>query len=237
MYHGDNTMNRRHLLNALAIPLLAGRCAPPASSPRPAPGAPTADAAFPAIGAKWKVRVTESSLFHRGTEDKDIIAAAASFQDRPAYGLVSATETKMLDPATFNLMGSVKGGNVATTSTPDIGPFSWPLWAGKSWGLTYSYADLEHGRAWPPAKARIQVAALEDVTVPAGTFHAFRIELEGGIDSGASGSRAHEPGFRSHNTYWYAPAPKTIVRSVIERYGDNYLFAGWTVTELLSVPT
>jgi hypothetical protein len=235
-------MNRRRLLHALFIPILAGGCTAPGGQPpetmRPPVGAITAAAAYPPIGAKWNVRVTEGTVFHSTVEDREITAASVMLDGRRGYGLVSPAITSVLDPATFNPIGTIEGGKVAVTDIPDTGLFSWPLWVGKSWGATYSHADRLYGAAWPPAKSQARVTAFEDVTVPAGTFKAFRIEYQGGIGSEAlSGFRnPGPPGFGTRETHWYAPDPKMIVKSEIVRLGTNYRWAGWTTTELLSPP-
>jgi hypothetical protein len=68
------------------------------------------------------------------------------------------------------------------------------------------------------------VAAYEDVTVPAGTFKAFRIDQT---------PIANE----SINSWtWYSPQVKLIVKRITERTPHHYLGAGRTTTELLSLP-
>ena len=88
------------------------------------------------------------------------------------------------------------------------------------------------------AKSQIRVAAFEDVTVPAGTFKAFRIEYKGGIGSSTSGGRREQSlsGIESNDTYWYAPGVKIVVKSIIERLGSHYRGVGRTITELLALP-
>lgn len=232
-------MRRRQLLRVLGLPVLAAGCAPrgnPAAGP--SAGALTAAAAYPPIGTKWRVRVTDSSLFQSSVRDRDVTATPVTFDGRPGYGLASPGFTCVLDPATFNPIGTLVNGWVAVTAKPDTGLFSWPLWVGKSWGTTYSYADRLAGIAWPPAQSSARVAALEAITVPAGTFQAFRIEFEGGIGSEAGNTMqlAGPPGFNTRETHWYAPAAKLIVRSEVIRTGENYHWAGRETTELLSMP-
>jgi hypothetical protein len=235
-------MNRRGLLGALVIPVLGGGCTPPGSeAPRtaiPPAGAITAGAAYPAIGARWKVRVAERSLFHHTSEDRDIAAAPIEFNGQKGYGLTDGSATRVLDPATFNNMGSVSGGRVASVYTPEVGPFFWPLWVGKSWTTRYSYVDFVYGQAWAAAKAEFRVAAIEDVTIPAGTFQTFRIVSKTGIGTSSSSGRRGNwvPGIESSDVHWYAPGVKTVVKIAIDRSGSNYLGAGQTTSELLSLP-
>ncbi len=233
-------MQRRHLLQSLVLPAIAGGCVPPMAPPqRPPPGGLTADAAYPPVGARWRVRVAERVLFQESATDQAVTASAIDFKGRPGYGLASPTVTKVLDPATFNTFGTIEGGRVAKIFDIEAGPFSWPLWVGKSWSATYSYTDLVYGRFWGDARSEAYVVALENVAVPAGTFQAFRIEYRGGLGTDSSGSRHTPglPGIESHDTYWYAPAARLVVKSVVERIGTNYRGAGRTTTELLGMPT
>ena len=235
-------MRRRRLLQAVLLTTLAGGCSVPASQPPrsdlPPAGAETAGPAYPPIGARWRVRVTEAGLLHGTVDDRDITATAVDFNGRRGYGLAGPATMWVLDPATFNPIGEVVNGGVAIRDTPDMGIFSWPLWVGKSWRGGNGHADLSRGMTWVPAQSEAHVVALENVTVPAGTFRAFRIEYQGGIGSSSSGGRHNEggPGFETRATYWYAPAPKLIMKSEVIRLGTNYLGGARTTTELLTSP-
>jgi hypothetical protein len=236
-------MRRRHLLQAFAFPMAAGGCATGmAPSPRadqPPAGAVTANAAYPPIGAKWAVRITERRLLQSSTEDRGITAAAVAFDGQRGYGLVSARLTCVLDPSTFNPIGTLVDGNVAITERPYAALFSWPLWVGKTWRATCYRADRVYGGAWPAAQSDTRVAAFENVVVPAGRFDAFRIEFVGGIGSDAQSTPQAPglPGFGTRETHWYAPGPKLIVKSEITRASTSYLWGGRTSAALISAPT
>jgi hypothetical protein len=235
-------MRRRRLLQAILLSTVGGGCTVPAGQPprsdQPPVGAETAGAAYPPIGARWRVRVTEAGLFHTTVDDRDITATSVDFDGRRGYGLAGPATMTVLDPVTFNPIGEAVNGGVAIRDTPDTGIFSWPLWVGKSWGGSDGHADLSRGMTWAPARSEAQVAALEDVVVPAGTFRAFRIEYQGGIGSSVLGGRHNEGGlgFETRATYWYAPGPKLIVKSEVIRLGTNYLGGARTTTELLTPP-
>jgi len=235
-------MRRRSLLQALVIPMLSEGCAAPGGAPpravQPTAGTLQVGAAYPPIGARWQVRVTETGLFHRSVDDRDITATPVDFEGRRGYGLASVTATRVLDPATFNPIGTLRDGKVVVVDTPAKSLFSWPLWVGKSWDAANAHADRSYGESWPPSKSQTRVAGIETVTVPAGTFEAFRIEYHGGMDSAFQGGRKNpgRPGFESSGTYWYAPVPKLIVKSDSLRLAENYRWAGRTTSELLSTP-
>ncbi|MSP02446.1 MAG: hypothetical protein EXR07_15555 [Acetobacteraceae bacterium] len=236
-------MQRRHLLNALAVPMLASGCALLPSPDGPAVQAPAgallADPSYPAIGAKWRVRVTERGFFRETVEERDITAASVEFNGRRGYGLVTPVTTTVLDPASFNTMGSIEGGKVTVSCSPGEGPLSRPLWVGKVSDATYSLTDFSYGQTWNGARSRSRVTAFEDVTVPAGTFNAFRIEYDGGIGTsvdGGRGGRFYSPGIETKEVYWYAPGPKIVVKSVVSRLGSHHSGTGTTTTELVRAP-
>ena len=231
-------MRRRHVLNAAFLPLLAGGCVAPIAPSGPPPGATTAQAAYPVAGARWRVRVSGSDATNGGVEERDITAAPIDFNGGRDYGLVGPQRTVALDPVTFNAGGSIVGGRMASLFAPSEGPFLWPLWVGKSWDTRYAFTDFVYGRVWPAARGFGRVAALEDVTVPAGTFRAYRIDYRGGVgtQTPANFRGSSDLGIETRETHWYAPDARLIVKSVVERSGSHFRGAGRTVTELASTP-
>ena len=79
-------------------------------------------------------------------------------------------------------------------------------------------------RTFYSSGANCTVSAYEDVTVPAGTFQAYRIDWTGKTPDVVSG------------TFWYAPSVKTTVRANLERTTRHYLGPAKTTYELLTVP-
>ena len=212
---------------------------PPPAGVEPPPGGIKADAGYPQVGAKWRVRVTETGLFHSSVDERETIATTVNFNGRQGYGLVSPAATIVLDPATFNRIGIVENGRVVVTDNPGAGVFSWPLWVGKEWQGTSVHSDSNRGEIWPPAGFHARVGAIENVTVPAGTFMAFRVEYEGGIGSSVPDTW-HDPvgrlGFETRETHWYATVPKVTIKSDVTRLNSHWRGAGRTITELLRVP-
>lgn len=233
-------MPRRHASTVLLLCLLAAACvpAPAPSSATPAQGAATAVAAFPPAGAKWRVRVTERGLFRETIQEVDIQAEPATFDGRTGYGMRTATGTTVLDPASFNTMGTTANGLVTTRLSPPEGPFFWPLWTGKSWTNAYTASDLVFGQVWTQAHSKARVGGFEPVTVPAGTFQAFRIEYSGGIGTSAWGTRDQQGnlGIETEEVHWYAPALKLVVKSTVRRAASHHEGVGLTTIELVRPP-
>ena len=203
----------------LLIGLLAG-CAP--STTAPPAGAPTAEAAAPPIGASWKIRTTNE--LNNSSQDITLTAVAVTYNGKPAYGVSNGTVVRVFTLDTFNQMATLREGKEEEVMSPDSGGSSWPFWLGKTWTATSSYSDVVRGRTFNGVKYNYTISSFENVTVPAGTFQAYRIDYSPSIPGGSFGSR------------WYAPSTKTTVRSTNERGAGHYLGAGKTLTELLTVP-
>ena len=120
-------------------------------------------------------------------------------------------------------------------------PLSFPLTIGKSW--TIDYLEKHPNRQHDSERFRsvFTVTSWEDVTVPAGTFHAIKIEAEGTwwavsapATSAVSASRIYAQGAttliqaghsgatsgsgRTYKSFWYVPGVKKWVKSVEEYY-------------------
>lgn len=145
------------------------------------------------------------------------------YEGRQAYAIVSPRTTSIMNPANYNTMFITRDGQSARKNTPDNGDFSWPLWVGKAWTSTYFYNDFKLGRVFQ-ISATIKVAAYEDITVPAGTFKAFRLEYTPERNNASSGM------------YWYAPSIKLVVKSAFFTGGTAAVGTYRNTVELISLP-
>lgn len=123
-------------------------------------------------------------------------------------------------------------------------PFAFPLNPGKSWKVEYTEQHPNRFHISEHWEHTYRVVGLEDVTVPAGTFRALKVEADGiwqaesapaltsagGTRLDASGAttilqtQRTAPGIVSGRTYkafWYVPAVKRWVKSVEEYYDSN----------------
>ncbi|MCB1962667.1 MAG: hypothetical protein KDF24_05815 [Rhodocyclaceae bacterium] len=89
----------------------------------------------------------------------------------------------------------------------------WPLQVGAEWEFEADWTrpDGVSGNT----RQDVEVVAYEEVSVPAGTFMAFRIEHKGWYRNSRGGSG------KQHDTYWYAPEVKADVRRT-RNDGYNY---------------
>jgi hypothetical protein len=123
-------------------------------------------------------------------------------------------------------------------------PFAFPLSTGKTWELQYTEPHPNPKLSSASWSTRYKVVGYEDVEVPAGKFHALKIEAEGdwrgelapsstvvqtaqtqpGATTLVTQARRVTPETTAGHTYkafWYAPEVGRWVKSVEEYYGSN----------------
>ncbi len=129
------------------------------------------------------------------------------FEKKPAYWIEMSREgTTYFDIYDMNLnwIGSSADGKELESAEPCIRVFKWPLRVGDKWRSEYTLRDYSHGVHLHPSKVAVNVRAYEEVTAPAGTFKALRIQA-------------------GRETFWYAPSIGWVVKEQIGPYGKD----GW----------
>lgn len=110
-----------------------------------------------------------------------------------------------------------------------------PLEVGKKWDGAWVTSSLSNG-----TETRVtgngEVEAIETVTVPAGTFQAYRVKFQG-----STHTRAITAGGRGGTllvTRWYVPSVKRWIKELREDYmpaiGNNGVYQSRVSTELLT---
>lgn len=126
--------------------------------------------------------------------------------------------TLYVEHATGAWITRVRGTTPLESFDPPIG-FEWPIFVGRSWVRNFRYTDHERGRSFDNVRSWYKVEAYEDVTVPAGTFKAFRVTSETGS---------------TRTTMWFSPELGITVKLKLERSGQHYLGPGTREAELVS---
>jgi hypothetical protein len=115
---------------------------------------------------------------------------------------------------------------------PYRGPFGFPLWVGKKWTYNFSIVTApfsgkmkKRGGLGGPREmeSRVKVVAYEQVTVPAGTLWAFKIE-EVRRPEGSKGMRDY------HFTLWYSPEVKNFIKIEEDKETWNRELVGYTLS-------
>ncbi|MGH7915171.1 MAG: hypothetical protein ACREPW_11080 [Candidatus Binataceae bacterium] len=102
---------------------------------------------------------------------------------------------------TYTLDGNLISGHVGTligSFDPDLGTFSFPLWAGKKWSKDW-LLKTDAGRIW--GNTHGQALDWEQLTVPAGTLNALKLKIV------YRTALSH-----TQMTCWYAPEVNAIAR-------------------------
>ncbi|MFQ5897949.1 MAG: hypothetical protein ACE5JN_06855 [Candidatus Methylomirabilia bacterium] len=101
-------------------------------------------------------------------------------------------------------------GRPEIENTPHNGMLKFPLLVGKRWQHSYTRAV---GKDVTQRSLHAKVTAYERVTVPAGTFAAFRIETT---------NRRLDRALPAYETYWYAPEVKFIIKYESREFGWEF---------------
>lgn len=185
-------------------------------SDEPPAGAVTADMGFPAPGTK--VVFTQKDLKSGSVTTRTVTYLEdGTYKDMPVLQATDGVDTFVLDKATRNWIASLREGKERRSASPHVGSFSWPLWVGKKWKATYKYRDHERGSSFD-IRYDWKVEDYKDVTVPAGTFKAFKL---------------HGRNPYSERTDWFAPEIKSYVKRKYERKRKHFLGWGGYTRELV----
>lgn len=192
------------LFVAIATPALAaGDEAPPPpnqadSNALPESGAPLAKMMPLPADARITYRITlpdGSQQTRTWTVQPEV-----TYGGRRVIPLESEDETRFLDAGTRNWVATLRNGKVIAMVDPNDGTWSWPLKLGKQWHAEFTYHEPPHNFSVGPIATDWRVEGWERVTVPAGTFRAYRVHGEPGRNN------------TRRLTLWYAPEIALTVR-------------------------
>lgn len=136
-------------------------------------------------------------------------------------------------------------------------PLSFPMRVGDSWSADWTDGRRVGNQLKVHGHSTYKVVGWEDVTVPAGTFRALKIEAKGFLDadviipsvaqstavagggSGTSVSQAQAGGRgvvhrTTYDLVYYVPEVKRMVKTVVEQYNEGDVMTGRTTDELVS---
>ncbi|MDH3603123.1 MAG: hypothetical protein OEU26_26210 [Candidatus Tectomicrobia bacterium] len=136
-------------------------------------------------------------------------------------GLVRAHKEFTYDKTKDDMVMTISEGEKLFSASPYIAGFAFPLWVGKSWKIPYTFyshnEETTSKHVWQG-----KVTAYEDVTVPAGTSKAFKVE-------GTDGNL--------HLVSWYAPTQHIVVKAIFEYLPGHISSPGQRTVELVEYAT
>ena len=167
------------------------------------------------VGDCWSYR--GENIYNRGPiEDfeicvtfvnklKDIIAAVATVKS-------DGREIDVTYSTSWGIYRSLSG----MTSPQGMNFYKFPLHVGDAYSNEFEYRDAMSGANRGKVTWKFRVVGWEDVTVPAGTFHALKIEGQGIIQRYDLDSRI----FPVMATAWYSPEVNRHVKNLF-KYPDR----------------
>lgn len=155
-------------------------------------------------------------LERREWKGQSVVAAVSAEDKTPLFDFTSGAVVAVLDNT----------GRLISTYDPPLESGRWPLEVGKSWTTEVRMAEESFvSRPVVPIRMSVRVEAYEDVTVPAGTFKAYRV-----VSTTPLGTTSQ---------HWIAPSAGLLsyfaVKGIEERPPSNLLGAGRREWTLLAV--
>jgi hypothetical protein len=176
----------------------------------------------PPVGASWKVQVSSTGSFGIANKvEQQVSMRDVVVEGKPYHRFDAGGGATLLNDSVGLFMVLGPGDRPLMRYDPPLG-YEFPLEVGKTW--TQDIALTVGGTTKTPMKAQWKVEAYEDVTVPAGTFKAWRVSFTDNI------------GFKQ--TTWSLPEKVgTYAKRVNERPATHPQGgAGTQVIELLTLP-
>lgn len=185
--------------------------------------APTVDTWKPApVGMSWAAMQRNTGSYGTDRRTETTRVADMDWNGAPAVALKTATGTLLQQPADGRWLALLgPDGKPAVRWDPPAG-WGLPVGVGSSWKGQRKMTNLSNGKTFE-FEWSCTVPAYEKVTVPAGTFDAFRVECSSSADS--------------QDTYWVSGAVHPFLKSKSVRGPKNPMGPGTQETELLRVPS
>lgn len=158
----------KHMIYAgvgLAAAFLSASCANVPSGDRPA---------NVAANSSWTYERRDTGSFGKGTAFQTNRALGErTWQGRKVIAIELPQGIRLADADKGDWLAMVKGDTTLMTWEPSLG-YDWPLEVGKSFNRNYRFVNHVTKQS-TEIRSTMTVQALEDVTVPAGTFKAFKV--------------------------------------------------------------
>ena len=179
---------------------------------------PRADYKPPAAGSTWVQQTRNSGSYGDGVSESQVRMRRTVWKGQDALAFESAQGTLVERDAQW-LATLAPDGKPAMTWDPPIG-WDWPLEVGKSWKRKYSVTIHAQG-VTVSGEYTGTVDAFEDVTVPAGTFKAFRVSTSDTLGI--------------NDTTWWSPELGIVLKRVLVRTEKNAVGPGRRETVVKTV--
>ncbi len=173
----------------------------------------------PPLGSTWTTSVRDTGSFGSGTAQVTTAREERQWEGKQIGAYVSPRGATLFNPSDGSWVALLgPDGKPAVSWDPPIG-YAFPLAVGKTWSRPYQ-VTLYAKNQTVPVDVTWKVEAYEDVTVPAGTFKAFKI-----VSSDTLGNA---------NIQWFYPELGIFVKASTTRTDKNPSGPGTRESELVS---
>jgi hypothetical protein len=172
----------------------------------------------PPLGSTWVTARRDSGSFGSGNVQVSSKRGERMWQGQQVITFESPGSAILAASDSGNWLGIVSGDKPLITWEPGM-TWDWPLEVGKTW--THNHRMTIHARNQTiPYQLTQKVEAYEDVTVPAGTFKAFKISTYSNLGE--------------ENLNWYSPELGIYVKYIYTRTAKNAAGPGRRESEMVS---
>lgn len=181
-------------------PSAPGPPSPTAAAPEPAPAPPPAnEAAVPEwrVGDRWTYDWVSGQ--ERGTRTAEV-SDVTTVNGVDYYVVDTGVTLQQYYTRDLHFAAGVQASRVVTRMVPPQAWFVWPLRPSAQWRYQGAYQEAQSTKVQNDAFA---VVGIEQITVPAGTFRAFKI--------------VRQTDRQDADEYWYAPDVRWYVRWIGRR--------------------
>jgi hypothetical protein len=177
----------------------------------------------PPIGSTFTQTYRNTGSYGSGTRTATTQVAERTWEGKQYLAFVGPTGTILANPVTgawSTLLAP--DGSPAISFDPPAG-YDYPLVVDKTWGRSVRQT-LHKANKTLQNEVKYKVEAYEDVTVPAGTFKAFKIRQQWFLNSKLG----------ADNINWYVPELGIFVKQLQTRTADSAYGSGTQEVEVIS---
>jgi len=176
------------------------------------------------LGSTFTLTYRNTGSYGSGTPTATIQATERTWEGKRYLAFVGPTGTILANPA---------DGGWVTILAPDGSPvisfdpptgYDYPIVVDKTWSRSIRQT-LHKANKTLESEVKYKVEAYEDVTVPAGTFKAFKMRQQWFLNSKLA----------ADNTNWFAPELGIFVKQVQRRTADSNFGPGTQEVEAISL--
>ncbi len=171
----------------------------------------------PPLGSTWVSARRDTGSYGSGSAQVPGKRGQQTWQGKEFISFESPELTTLANPD-GSWLGQVRGATPVVTWDPPLS-YDWPLEVGKTWTKNHRIT-IHAAKRTLAFQSTQKVEAYEDVTVPAGTFKAFKVSTSDTLGN--------------ENINWFSPDLGIFVKSSLKRTAKNAQGAGTRDIELVS---